>query len=64
MASDGELGPWSPPLALALDGREGRVRIPLGRRKWPVPGGNAGLGHGGLTLLEALSPFAELRPQD
>lgn len=64
IAADGELGPWSPPLALALEGRQGRVRMPLGRRKWPVPGGNASLGHGGLTLLEALSPFIELRLQD
>lgn len=63
-ASDGETGAWSPPLALALEGRQGRVRLPLGRRKWPVPGGNASLGHGGLTLLEALSPFVELRLQD
>jgi hypothetical protein len=63
-AADGETGVWSPPLALALDGRQARVRLPLGRRKWPVPGGNASLGHGGLTLLEALSPFVELRLQD
>ena len=63
-APDGETGAWSPPLALAVDGRQGRVRLPLGRRKWPVPGGNANLGHGGLTLLEALSPFIELRQQD
>jgi len=64
IAADGELGPWSPPLALALEGRQGRVRMPVGRRKWPVPGGNASLGHGGLTLLEVLSPFIELRLQD
>ena len=64
IAGDGELGPWSPPLAVAVDGRQGRVRLPLGRRKWPVPGGNASLGHGGLTLLEVLSPFIELRLQD
>ena len=64
IAEDGELGPWSPPLALAVEGRHGRVRMPLGRRKWPVQGGNASLGHGGLTLLEALSPFIELRLQD
>ena len=63
-AADGETGAWSPPLALAVDGRQARVRLPLGRRKWPVPGGNASLSHGGLTLLEALSPFIELRLQD
>jgi hypothetical protein len=63
-AQDGETGGWSPPLALAVDGRQARVRLPLGRRKWPVPGGNASLSHGGLTLLEALSPFIELRLQD
>lgn len=63
-APDGETGLWSPPLVLALEGRQGRVRLPVGRRKWPVPGGNPSLAHGGLTLLEVLSPFVELRPQD
>ncbi len=63
-AADGDTGTWLPPLALSLEGRQGRVRLPLGRRKWPVQGGNPSLGHGGLTLLEVLSPFVELRPQD
>ena len=63
-ASDGETGPWVPPVVLSLEGRQSRVRLPLGRRKWPVPGGGPRLAHGGLTLLEALSPFIELRPQD
>lgn len=63
-AADGDTGGWSPPLALAVNGRQARVRLPLGRRKWPVPGGNASLSHGGLTLLEALSPFIELKLQD
>lgn len=62
-APDGETGPWSPPVVLSLGGRQGRVRLPLGRRKWPVPGGSPSLAHGGLTLLEALSPLVELRPQ-
>ena len=63
-AAAGETGAWSPPLALAVEGRQARVRLPLGRRKWPVPGGNASLSHGGLTLLEALSPLIELKHQD
>jgi hypothetical protein len=60
MGTDGDCGPWSPPLALALPGELGRHRLALGRRKWKVAGGYPTLAHGGLTLLETLCPWIEL----
>lgn len=57
---DGDCGPWSPPLALALPGVLGPHRLALGRRKWKVAGGYPTLAHGGLTLLETLCPWIEL----
>ena len=60
MGADGDCGPWSPPLALALPGVLGLHRLVLGRRKWKVAGGYPTLAHGGLTLLETLSPWIEL----
>ncbi len=59
-SADGDCGPWSPPLALALPGVSGPHRLVLGRRKWKVAGGYPTLAHGGLTLLETLSPWVEL----
>jgi hypothetical protein len=60
IGADGDCGPWSPPLALALPGVLGRHRLALGRRKWKVAGGYPTLAHGGLTILETLSPWLEL----
>ena len=60
MGADGDCGPWSPPLALALPGILGSHRLALGRRKWKVAGGYPTLAHGGLTLLETLCPWVEL----
>ena len=60
MGADGDCGPWSPPLALALPGVWGPHRLALGRRKWKVAGGYPTLAHGGLTLLETLCPWIEL----
>jgi hypothetical protein len=60
MGNDGDCGPWSPPLALALPGILGTHRLALGRRKWRVAGGYPTLAHGGLTLLETLCPSVEL----
>ena len=34
--------------------------LALGRRKWKCQGGYPTLTHGGLSLLETLSPFIEL----
>lgn len=64
MAADGDCGPWSPPMALALPGVLGRHRLVLGRRKWKVAGGYPTLAHGGLTLLETLSPWVELSSKE
>jgi hypothetical protein len=60
MGANGDCGPWSPPLALALPGVLGPHRLVLGRRKWKVAGGYPTLAHGGLTLLETLCPWIEL----
>ncbi len=43
----GDTGPFVPPVA-------------LGRRKWRSQGGYPTLTHGGLSLLEVLSPFVEI----
>lgn len=64
MGADGDCGPWSPPLALALPGVLGTHRLVLGRRKWKVAGGYPTLAHGGLTLLETLCPWIELSFED
>jgi hypothetical protein len=64
MSPDGDCGPWSPPLALALPGVLGRHRLALGRRKWKVAGGYPTLAHGGLTLLETMCPWIELSTKE
>jgi hypothetical protein len=56
----GETGHWVPPIALSLSTRRGVSRFSVGRRKWKSQGGYPTLAHGGLSLLEVLSPFAEL----
>lgn len=60
LSGDGDLGDGSPPLALRFSTSHGPIRLALGRHKWKVPGGFPKLTHGGLTLLEVLSPFIEL----
>lgn len=56
----GETGPFMPPVLLSLDGPHGPQRLAIGRRKWKSQGGYPSLTHGGLTLLEVLSPFLVL----
>lgn len=56
----GELGPFIPPVALEITSPHGTHRLALGRRKWKSPGGYPTLTHGGLSLLEVLSPYIEL----
>lgn len=56
----GDTGPWVPPIALSLTSRRGAYRLALGRRKWKSQGGYPTLAHGGLSILEVLSPFVEL----
>lgn len=52
--------PWSPPISLCLDTRNGINQFALGRRKWRSAGGYPALAHGGLSLLEVAVPFIEL----
>lgn len=53
-------GPFMPPVALGIDGSHGPHLLALGRWKWRSQGGYPTLAHGGLSLLEVLSPFIEL----
>ena len=53
-------GPWVPPIVLSMSNGNGNYTLALGRRKWAVPGGYPTLSHGGLTVLETLSPFIQL----
>lgn len=61
VASTEPPGDWSPPIDLALDSAHGRHLYVNGRRKWKSQGGYPTLTHGGLTLLELVVPFVELR---
>lgn len=55
-----DAGPFAPPVALQISSPHGAHLIALGRRKWRSQGGYPTLTHGGLSLLEVLSPFVEL----
>lgn len=59
-AGSGDVGPFVPPVALQIDSRNGTHLLALGRRKWRSQGGYPTVTHGGLSLLEVLSPFIEL----
>lgn len=59
-AGDGNVGPFVPPVALRMEGPRGPHLLALGRFKWKSQGGYPTLTHGGLSLLEMLSPFIEL----
>lgn len=56
----GGTGPFVPPVALQVNSPHGDYLLALGRRKWRSQGGYPTLTHGGLSLLEVLSPFVEL----
>ena len=56
----GDTGPFVPPVALQINSAHGAHLLALGRRKWRSQGGYPTLTHGGLSLLEVLSPFVEL----
>ncbi|WP_419685623.1 hypothetical protein ACN22W_00020 [Burkholderia theae] len=56
----GDSGPFVPPVALQINNSHGAHLLALGRRKWRSQGGYPTLTHGGLSLLEVLSPFVEL----
>jgi hypothetical protein len=59
-SNHGDVGPWVPPIAMSITSRRGDYRLALGRRKWKSQGGYPTLAHGGLSILEVLSPFVEL----
>ncbi|MCS7016991.1 MAG: hypothetical protein NZM42_12840 [Gemmatales bacterium] len=56
----GDTGPFVPPVALRINSPHGAHLMALGRWKWRTQGGNPTLTHGGLSLLEVLSPWIEL----
>ena len=56
----GNRGPFIPPVALDITSPHGEYLLALGRWKWRSQGGYPTLTHGGLSLLEVLSPFVEL----
>lgn len=53
-------GRIGPPVALAVQGSRQPHLLTLGRLKWKSHGGYPTLTHGGLSLLEVLSPFVVL----
>ncbi len=55
-----DAGPFVPPVALQVDSPHGPHLLAVGRWKWKSQGGYPTLTHGGLSLLEVLSPFVEL----
>lgn len=57
---NGDTGPFVPPVALQIDSPHGSHLLAMGRRKWRSQGGYPTLTHGGLSLLEVLSPFVEI----
>jgi hypothetical protein len=59
-AGTGDTGPFVPTVALQLNSPHGAHLLAVGRWKWKSQGGYPTLTHGGLSLLEVLSPFVEL----
>lgn len=55
-----DAGPFVPPVALHVNSPHGAYLLALGRRKWRSQGGYPTITHGGLSLLEVLSPFVVL----
>ena len=56
----GDTGPFVPPVVLQVQSPHGVYRVAVGRWKWRSQGGYPTLAHGGLSLLEVLSPFVEI----
>jgi hypothetical protein len=59
-AGTGDVGPFVPPVALQIHSPHGAHLLAVGRWKWRSQGGYPTLTHGGLSLLELLSPWIEL----
>lgn len=55
-----DAGPFVPPVALQINNPHGDHLLAVGRWKWKSQGGYPTSTHGGLSLLEVLSPFVEL----
>jgi len=55
-----DCGPFVPPVALQINSPHGAHLLAVGRWKWRSQGGYPTLTHGGLSLLEVLSPFIEI----
>lgn len=60
VAGEHDAGPFVPPVALQVDSPHGKHLLAVGRWKWRSQGGYPTLAHGGLSLLEMLSPFVEM----
>ncbi len=56
----GGIGPFVPPVAMNIASPHGAYRLAVGRWKWKSPGGYPTMTHGGLSILEVLSPFIEI----
>lgn len=56
----GDEGPFVPPVTMNITNAHGDYRLAVGRWKWKSPGGYPTMTHGGLSILEVLSPFVEL----
>lgn len=54
------IDPFIPPVALQVNNRHGTHQLAVGRWKWKSQGGYPTLAHGGMSLLEVLSPFVEI----
>ncbi len=57
-------GPFVPPVALQVNNIHGAHLMNLGRLKWKSQGGYPTLAHGGLSILEVLSPFIVITKQE
>lgn len=60
VAGEHDPGPFVPPVALQVNSPHGKHLLAVGRWKWRSQGGYPTLAHGGLSLLEMLSPFVEI----
>ena len=55
-----DTGPFVPPVAMQINSPHGAHLLAVGRWKWKSQGGYPTMTHGGLSLLEVLSPFVEI----
>jgi len=60
VAGAADAGPFVPPVATQISSPHGAHLLAVGRWKWRSQGGYPTLAHGGLSLLEVLSPFVEI----